>query len=150
MRSHYENNCTQYENKKLHHSHPLKLSLLPGGGETRIRWIEWKTGAIFIAEGHFNLEPVLRLDVQEFNPEAGCLKLHSTMATTKRSSCPMERRATESRAIIRPICPRAASGNREDAFLQSVAQGNPGKMSGANPSSFTRRDRWTLRRRFYR
>jgi len=32
-----------------------------------------EAGTIFIAEGHFNLKPVLPLDAQEFNPQTGCV-----------------------------------------------------------------------------
>jgi hypothetical protein len=57
MRSHYENSCAQHENKKLQHSHPLKFSLVPGGGRTPNPVDGLEAGAIFIAEGHFNLKP---------------------------------------------------------------------------------------------
>jgi len=70
MRSHYENRCAQYENKKLQHSHPSS-SAWRRKGANPLDGVE--AGAIFIAEGHFNLKPVLPLDAQEFNSQAGCV-----------------------------------------------------------------------------
>jgi len=102
-----------------------------------------EAGTIFIAEGHFNLKPVLPLDAQEFNPQTGCVA-GLNYGDYKQIELSDGKTATGSRAIIRPICPTCCQRNREDAFLQCMAQKNPGKTGGANPSSFTGRDRWTF------
>jgi hypothetical protein len=137
LRSHSENSCTRYENKKLQHSPPLKFSLVPGAGRTPNPVDGVEAGAIFIAEGHFNLKPVLPLDAQEFNPQIGCVAGFN-YGDYKKIELPDGKNGNTISGCDSTDLPSVLPAEkRRDAFLQSMDQRNPGKMSGAHPSSFT-------------
>jgi len=110
--SHYENNCTQYENKKLqlsHDSHSLKFTLgARTGTNPEIQWTEWKQARSSFAEGHFNLKPVLPLD-EEFNPQTGCVA-GLNYGDYKTIELPMERRLQDLGLLFDRFAQRAASG----------------------------------------
>jgi hypothetical protein len=105
MRTHYKNNCTHYENKKQRQFTSAQIELVAGSGKPRIRWMEWKTGAIYITEGHFNLKPVLLLKMRgSSTPQAGCVAGFN-YGDYKKTELPDGKNGHRIWAMIRPDLP---------------------------------------------